>query len=118
MKTQRDKGDGWIGVDFDGALAHYDGFKGEDHFGAPVEAMVTRVRRWLRDGRDVRLFTARDPSPGLRRWMRDHLGEVLPITRVKDHQMQALWDDRAITTLRNQGEACCPEAVRQVMGAD
>lgn len=50
---------GWIGVDLDGTLAHYDGWKGADHIGAPVPAMVERVKAWLANGREVRIFTAR-----------------------------------------------------------
>jgi hypothetical protein len=99
----RTKGDGWIGVDFDGTLAHYDYFRGRDHVGAPVEEMVKRVRKWLAEGRDVRLFTARTPSPALRRWMKEHLGEILPITNTKDSHMQALYDDRVVQVKRNKG---------------
>jgi len=50
---------GWIGVDFDGTLAHYEKWQGAEHTGAPVVAMVDRVKRWLADGREVRIFTAR-----------------------------------------------------------
>ena len=28
-----------ICIDFDGVLAHYDGWKGEDHLGEPIEGM-------------------------------------------------------------------------------
>lgn len=50
---------GWIGVDFDGTLAHYDGWKHTGHAGAPVERMKLRVTEWLRAGKEVRIFTAR-----------------------------------------------------------
>lgn len=40
---------GWIGVDLDGTLAEYGGWKGADHIGAPVPAMLARVRAWLAD---------------------------------------------------------------------
>lgn len=50
---------GWIGVDLDGTLAHYDIWRGPTHIGEPVPAMVERVKRWLSEGRDVRIFTAR-----------------------------------------------------------
>lgn len=99
----RKSGGGWIGVDFDGTLAHYDYFRGEDHTGEPIDPMVKRVRKWRTEGKDVRLFTARKPSPVLRRWMREHLGEVLPITNTKDRFMQALYDDRAVQVKRNHG---------------
>lgn len=102
-ENPRDTGQGWIGVDLDGTLAEYDGFRGEDHVGAPIEPMVRRVRKWLREGRDVRLFTARKPHPAIRKWMHQNLGALLPITAVKDHEMQVLYDDRAVQVKRNAG---------------
>ena len=100
----RNENNGWIGVDLDGTLAHYDHYRGSDHIGHPVEPMVKRVRKWLREGRDVRLFTAREASPEIRRWMKEHLGEVLKITHTKDRFMQMLVDDRAVNARRNTGE--------------
>jgi hypothetical protein len=50
---------GWIGVDLDGTLAKYDGWKGPEHIGEPVPAMVARVKAWLKARREVRIFTAR-----------------------------------------------------------
>lgn len=99
----RDKGRGWIGVDLDGTLAHYDRYRGDEHVGAPIDGMVTRVRQWLDEGKDVRLFTARSPHPAVRKWMKEHLGQVLPITNTKDHHMQVLYDDRAVQVKRNAG---------------
>lgn len=51
---------GWIGVDFDGTLADYSaGWQGPSHVGAPIPTMVARVKAWLAEGREVRIFTAR-----------------------------------------------------------
>jgi 16S rRNA C967 or C1407 C5-methylase (RsmB/RsmF family) len=104
MHDKRADGKGWIGVDLDGTLAHWDHYRGDDHVGKPVEQMVKRVRQWIREGKDVRLFTARKPHPAIRRWMQEHLGKVLPITNTKDHFMQAFYDDRAVQVRRNTGE--------------
>lgn len=93
----------WIGVDLDGTLAHYDGFKGEDHIGAPVPAMVEQVKKWIAAGHEVRIFTARRPSPAIRRWVKEHLGHSLRITNQKDPGMIATVDDRAIGVKRNEG---------------
>lgn len=41
---------GWIGVDLDGTLAYYSGWKGIEHVGDPVPAMINRVRAWLANG--------------------------------------------------------------------
>ena len=43
--------DAWIGVDLDGTLAHYKGWKGRDHIGEPIPAMMQRVKQWLEEGK-------------------------------------------------------------------
>ncbi len=103
---------GWIGVDLDGTLAHYEGWQGETHIGAPISAMVERVKRWLGKGYEVRIFTARVSHPdqaaaaadAIKAWCLDHIGVALPITNVKDYAMIELWDDRAVQVVRNTGE--------------
>ena len=78
---------GWIGVDLDGTLAHYDEWRGVEHIGAPIPRMVERVKDWLQLGIEVRIVTAR-VSPAMRgadldhvialghiqNWCRKHLG--------------------------------------------
>jgi hypothetical protein len=106
---------GWVGVDLDGTLAEYHGWKGETHIGHPVPKMVERVKGWLREGRlDVRIFTARvssgDPeerrvvTTAIKEWCREHIGEALEVTNTKDYQMVELWDDRAFGVVCNTGE--------------
>lgn len=100
----------WIGVDLDGTLAHYDHWKGPTHIGDPIPAMLDRVKTWLEQGHEVRIFTARvsnDPGDVARlaiaRWCLKHLGRILLVTNVKDYGMVELWDDRAIRVERNTG---------------
>jgi hypothetical protein len=50
---------GWIGVDFDGTLAEYDHWMGWNVFGSPITRMISRVRRWLGEGHEVKVLTAR-----------------------------------------------------------
>lgn len=50
---------GWIGVDFDGTLAEYGTWVSPSHCGRPIAPMVERVKTWLAQGREVRIFTAR-----------------------------------------------------------
>lgn len=50
---------GWIGVDLDGTLAEYHGWPPDGSIGAPIPAMIERVKQWLDEGKDVRIFTAR-----------------------------------------------------------
>lgn len=113
-------GKGWIGVDLDGTLATYDHWRGEKHIGAPVPAMVERVKRWRAEGREVRIFTARVHADGgdgrdvaevasyIAQWCLEHLGEILPITNVKDYGMVELWDDRAVAVEANTGRPLSP----------
>ena len=102
---------GWIGVDLDGTLAHYTDYEEQGgKIGAPVPEMVARVRRWLLEGRDVRIFTARvwkDPEAVERKkvmaWCDTYIGVVLPVTCEKDWDMEELWDDRAVRVEKNTG---------------
>lgn len=105
---------GWIGVDLDGTLAHYDGWKGPEHIGKPIKAMLSRVLEWLvnRKDIDVKIFTARvaesdDPDSPVRlainAWCEKHIGRVLEVTCKKDYGMIELWDDRCVQVIPNTG---------------
>jgi len=101
---------GWIGVDLDATLAEYDEWKGLEVIGNPIPLMQRRVLRWLAEGKDVRIFTARVSGPDflvslgvIQRWCQEHLGQVLPVTCCKDSQMVECWDDRAVQVVPNTG---------------
>lgn len=112
---------GWIGVDLDGTLAVYDQWRGAHHIGEPVPAMIERVRAWIAEGQEVRIFTARvcdNPHlpeaagiahRAIQLWLVKHgliiEGGPLPITNVKDYEMLELWDDRAVQVEQNTGLA-------------
>lgn len=110
--------DGWIGVDLDGTLAVYDQWRGSNHVGEPIPAMVERVKKWIAEGRNVRIFTARISKPennalrqrdaafatiAIQDWCLEVFGQMLPITNVKDYSMYEFWDDRAIQVVKNTG---------------
>jgi hypothetical protein len=110
---------GWIGVDFDGTLVTYNGWVSGKTVGEPIWPMIERVKRWLAEGKEVRIFTARiyygaaddstryaeclDAHAMIQQWCATYLGRVLPITCVKDYNMIELWDDRAVQVERNTG---------------
>lgn len=107
------KNKGWIGVDLDGTLAHYDGWKGPEHIGEPVPLMLERVKRWMKEGKEVRIFTARVSSNNpdkvksfnaILQWCIDNIGTVIPITSEKDFGMVELWDDRCVQVILNTGQ--------------
>jgi hypothetical protein len=121
---------GWIGVDFDHTLAEYHPSQADDGFalGVPIPAMVERVKRWLNEGKDVRILTARATNEALyavpydsaralqrqheiikdieriKKWCAQYIGRELPVTGAKDFNMIALYDDRAVQVIANKGE--------------
>lgn len=100
---------GWIGVDLDGTLAEYHGWNG-GVIGKPVVAMVERVKRWVSEGKKVKIFTARactgdmEQIRMIREWTMLHIGVELEVTAIKDFEMIELWDDRAIQVIPNTGK--------------
>lgn len=109
---------GWIGVDLDGTLAQYGGWKPAVSnnkaralglIGDPVPAMLERVKQWVAEGTEVRIFTARvcdgDPETvkQIEDWCEQHVGQRLKVTNVKDYSMVELWDDRAVQVEKNTG---------------
>ena len=126
---------GWIGVDFDGTLAHYDKWVGWNVFGEPIMPMVERVRRWLAHDVEVRIMTARvgveprdecrcyvtkavftneEMAKAIQDWTEKHLGARLTVTCVKDSGMIELWDDRAVQVVANTGRTLAEEHAAQL----
>ena len=113
---------GWVGVDLDGTLAHYDHWRGVNHIGEPIPAMLERVKCWLAEGQEVRIFTARVSGEYadlatiyIEDWCWTHLGQKLPITNVKDFAMITLFDDRCVQVETNTGRliGAATEAARK-----
>jgi hypothetical protein len=108
---------GWIGVDLDGTLAEYHGWRGADHIGEPIPAMMARVRKWIKEGVTVKIFTARacvpEQIPPIEAWLKCHGLPALEVTNVKDFGMVELWDDRCVQVRPNTGEPVAPETVKR-----
>lgn len=104
---------GWIGVDFDGTLAEFDIWRGPDHVGRPIQTMVDRVKHWLENDQEVRIFTARANLPdsvvAIENFCLKVFGRRLPVTNQKDYLMVELWDDRAIQVIPNTGRTLSDE---------
>ena len=107
---------GWIGVDLDGTLAHYDKWTGE--IGEPIPLMVERVKAWLGEGKAVKILTARVSLVGrsadgeafkseqeakIKAWCAQHIGQELEVVSGKDFLMIELWDDRCVHVELNTG---------------
>lgn len=103
----------WIGVDLDGTLAHYEpGCYSDEEIGPPVPAMLARVKRWLKEGCNVKIMTARvsfgRTEKYVRAWLEQHGLSKCPVTCEKDYDMIELWDDRAVAVERNTGRPLSP----------
>lgn len=111
---------GWIGVDFDGTLARHSPAKrtvseyAPYELGEPVPIMLERVKEWVRQGKKVRIVTARVAPPyyggtkrevirAIHEWCAENGLPFLPVQAHKDQDMVALWDDRAIQVQVNTG---------------
>jgi fructoselysine-6-P-deglycase FrlB-like protein len=98
----------WIGVDLDGTLATYE--DGQKEIGFPIIPMMTLVKEWVQDGKEVRIFTARAGDsaqiPKIQKWLDENGLGGLKITNVKDLAMVAHYDDKAVRVQRNTGNLC------------
>lgn len=117
----------WIGVDLDGTLAAYDGWKPWNDIGVPLWSMMNKVRAWIEEGRDIRIFTARvcfdidvcrvtgeeftraQMVEVIQDWCQRWNLPRLPVTNVKDIYMAELWDDRAVQMVPNTGRTLAEE---------
>lgn len=99
--------EGWIGVDLDGTLAEYRGWKGPKHIGKPIASMMARVKDWQGKGYTVKILTARasvpEFIPPIAKWLAKHGLEGMEITNSKDMDMIELWDDRCVQVIFNTG---------------
>lgn len=73
--------------------------------------MIQRVRDWIGNGIEVRIFTARicnDPdgtiANHIKHWCVKHIGWSLQVTNKKDYNMLELWDDRVVQVIKDTGE--------------
>ena len=98
---------GWYGTDFDGTLAYHSGGD-TNELGEPIPLMLARVKQWLKEGKEVRIVTARACFPFMilqvNAWCKKHGLGNLKVTNQKDFQMIELWDDRAVQIIPNTGK--------------
>lgn len=105
---------GWIGVDLDGTLAHYDSWNGIEHIGEPIVPMLEYVKSLVAKNIEVRIFTARVTCDWkeedilviriIQDWLEKHGLPRLAVTNAKDFQMRFLIDDRAVAVETNTGK--------------
>ena len=109
----------WIGFDLDGTLAKrvpppFD----PKAIGEPIRPMVDLVKKYLSEGKDVKIFTARVSTNGtwtsirhsmtarkyIKIWCKKNFGTKLDIVCVKDFMMRGDYDDMAIQVETDTGK--------------
>jgi hypothetical protein len=109
---------GWIGTDLDGTLAYYEGWQGPGHIGPPIPEMEARVRKWMEEGWEIRIVTARaadpDQIPQIEEWLKAHNFPPFKVTNEKDYGMIQLWDDRCVQVVPNTGTPVTDETMREL----
>lgn len=111
----KEKEEPWYGFDLDGTLAASEPgeFAGTVNIGTPIKKMIDVVKEYLSQGKKCKIMTARAHAAerdnnkeiliAIEKWCKEHIGQVLEITCVKNSSMKELWDDRAIAVCRNSG---------------
>jgi hypothetical protein len=99
--------DGWIAVDLDSTLAEYHGWD-EGKIGKVVPKMLERVKKWIEEGQEVRIMTARASGSqadikAIEDWLEENGIGGLEITNEKDFEMILLYDDRCVQVEKNTG---------------
>lgn len=108
------KGRRFLAVDLDGTLAFYDKWRGRNHIGEPIPAMVERVKEWIANGDVVCVFTSRvaDYSKPdhdsvvalINDWTEKHIGERLYVTAIKHAYFSEIYCDKSRRVESNTGE--------------
>jgi nicotinamidase-related amidase len=96
-----------IFVDLDKTLAEHDEDYAPDKIGNPIKPMMDRVKRWIGEGKEVVIHTARVSQPGafphVQKWLRDQGLEGLRVTHKKSPEADAYYDDKAVAVEPNTG---------------
>lgn len=96
-----------IAVDLDGTLAHHTKYE-KGVIGKPIIPMLNRVKKWIKAGKLVKIFTARAGDKtdvnAIKAWFKENDLPELEITNKKTPDMEVFYDDRAIQVKKNSGE--------------
>lgn len=102
-----------IALDFDGTIAEYESWEKQGHkVGKPIKLMVEAVKRWLKKGHKVSIFTARLSHSRLEseqaiqlieQFLKENDLPVLQVTCMKMWYFTHFIDDKAYHAELNKG---------------
>ncbi len=61
-----------ICIDFDGVIAQYQGWEGEDKFGSPVPGVQSALKVLRKEGFQIIIFTTRGNEDGLQQYLKEN----------------------------------------------
>lgn len=103
----------WDGYDLDRTLVLHDKMDDVLELGKPIMPMIEHMKKTIKGGRKVKIFTARVSfaderiNNAVRKVIQDYffklVGVMLEVTNIKDQGMRNLYDDRAYHVVPNEG---------------
>jgi hypothetical protein len=103
----------WYAFDLDGTIAEYHQWEGELAIGKPIAPTVELMRKMVKEGCIVKIFTARLSFPNrdhdaivnaIQDWLEEQGLPRLEVTATKDWRFKEFYDDKAIAVEQNTGE--------------
>ena len=111
-----------IAFDFDGVLSTYNGWRGFDVLGQPVPEAIEAVQKLHQKGYRILIWTCRQATPILLKWLKDNKVPYDEINRNSDNPQctsskpvyHAFVDDRAVNFSEKFNKLSADELVKQV----
>ena len=83
-----------VSIDFDGVIADYDGWKGEDHLGKPMKGSINFIKRLLESGFKPVIHTTRNRNK-IKQWLKFNKFPQIEVTNIKYPSLVYI-DDRCV----------------------
>ena len=83
-----------VSIDFDGVIADYDGWKGEDHLGKPMKGSIHFIKRLLESGFKPVIHTTRNRNK-IKQWLKFNKFPQIEVTNIKYPSLVYI-DDRCV----------------------
>lgn len=120
FKKANDFPGGYYYIDLDKTLAFHKTEWGAKVIGKPLPKMVVKIKKLLRDGKKIKIFTARAGEKKaikeIQDWLKANRLPRFEITNIKGTDVIEIWDDRARQVDPNTGEFA--KALGHAMGKE
>ena len=94
MRTRDWKSERIVSIDFDGVISTYDGWKGEDYLGKPINGAKEFIEKLIKAGFTPVIWTTRDKRK-IEKWLKGNKFPDIEVTSTK-YPSTVYIDDRCI----------------------